>query len=477
MTASPGLRPVTTLEPLLVVLAILTLCGFVPLWLTAMSPVPPGSSSVWWLAIVVVVWSGLRISKLFGEGSGRLYSIVFWVFVYIFLGMAPLLQIRLGIDPDTTPDVFPGSRVMAFVVVFAGLASFEVGTWVARHRSPSQQRPARQISHRKSARFGTFSLLLVLGIVSLVGPAKYFAGRGVLDRAKELALGSSPVASVVFSAAAVFPLIAGHAQFRLWQNARRSGVETGFPMMGLALVLATLATVNIFTSSRITFGTNLLSLAVLAGALGTAIRVRAVIATLLAGLVLIFPFADLFRGGGRQQPSSGIRQLATSGDFDAFAQIANTVALVDAHGITWGRQALGVVLFWFPRSLWPSKPIDTGSLVAQFRGYGFDNLSAPLWAESYINLGILGVLLALGVLGYILQIGDERLGAALESGGIASVAGAVLPFYMIIILRGSLLQATGTAVAIGLALWLTSSKDAAVTDGGPRVRPGTGGPQ
>ena len=94
--------------------------------------------------------------------------------------------------------------------------------------------------------------------------------------------------------------------------------------------------------------------------------------------------------------------------------------------------------------------------MATFRGYNFENLSAPLWAEGYLNFGFVGVIAMMGILGYAIRRGDLALRQTLEIGGVALVLGAVLPFYMVIILRGSLLQAVDNVVVLAIAIWWIS---------------------
>jgi hypothetical protein len=102
-----------------------------------------------------------------------------------------------------------------------------------------------------------------------------------------------------------------------------------------------------------------------------------------------------------------------------------------------------VLFFWVPRSIGPDKPIDTGILLANFRGYSFTNLSSPLWAEFAINFGVVCTLLLMIGFGAGVVILDLRLPRAFAVGGTAAIIGAILPAYMIILLRGSLLQASG----------------------------------
>jgi hypothetical protein len=75
--------------------------------------------------------------------------------------------------------------------------------------------------------------------------------------------------------------------------------------------------------------------------------------------------------------------------------------VVSTRYITYGYQLLGVLLFFVPRSLWASKPIGSGYLIAHENDYYFDNLSMNFLGEGYINFGIIGVGLFAMLIGYI----------------------------------------------------------------------------
>ncbi|MDB5341039.1 MAG: hypothetical protein JWN70_6658, partial [Planctomycetaceae bacterium] len=155
----------------------------------------------------------------------------------------------------------------------------------------------------------------------------------------------------------------------------------------------------------------------------------------------LFPVADMFRNSLNPSAKSQ-NPLASmlSGDFDSFAQITNATEFVAVRGHTWGQQMLGVIFFWVPRSFWPGKAIDTGSMLADMKMYSFRNLSAPLWAEFFIDGGwilLVGGMLVLGVVLRQLDASGER---ALQVSGTPGLVGCILPFYMLLLLRGSLLQ-------------------------------------
>jgi hypothetical protein len=172
--------------------------------------------------------------------------------------------------------------------------------------------------------------------------------------------------------------------------------------------------------------------------------VRLSLSGIIVAFLFLFPILDAFRtvAGTADRPGF-FDEYAGNADYDAFWQVANTLSYISVEGITWGRQALGVLFFWVPRSVWPDKPVDTGILLANFKGYSFTNLSAPLWAEIAINLGVVCTLLIMVAIGAGMVKLDLRLPRAFVVGGTAAIIGAILPAYMIILLRGSLLQASG----------------------------------
>jgi hypothetical protein len=199
------------------------------------------------------------------------------------------------------------------------------------------------------------------------------------------------------------------------------------------------------------FGTVALSLAAAAGAYATPGRFRVVAIAAVVGMLVVFPVLDSFRVSTGQ----GVKQVdvvasLSTGDFDAFGQLMNTLDYVAAHGVTWGSQMLGVVTFWVPRSLWPSKPVDTGILLAEHKGYSFSNLSASMWTELFINGGWLLLVMGMFAIGYAARVADRRVELSLRVGHMPAPLPAILAFYVLIVLRGSLLQAVAAGTIVTL---------------------------
>ena len=79
--------------------------------------------------------------------------------------------------------------------------------------------------------------------------------------------------------------------------------------------------------------------------------------------------------------------------FDSYASFAY---ILKERFTTGGEQLLGSILFWFPRSLWADKPIESGRMIAETFDLGMDeftNIAINFFAEGYLNFGMAGVLL------------------------------------------------------------------------------------
>ncbi len=158
--------------------------------------------------------------------------------------------------------------------------------------------------------------------------------------------------------------------------------------------------------------------------------------------VVVFPYADLFRFGSPEvEIQSVTSKLAVSGDYDSFQQLMNTLEFVADKGITYGGQLLGVLFFWVPRSIWLDKPLTSGEVVAEHGGYLFTNIASPLWAEAYINAGLLGVvvgLFAYGALTSVLQRAYLERGLPYYSA--LNVLVPLLAAYQVFLVRGTLMS-------------------------------------
>ena len=146
--------------------------------------------------------------------------------------------------------------------------------------------------------------------------------------------------------------------------------------------------------------------------------------------------------------------LSRNGDFDSFAQFANGINLVNNDLFPYFQQILGPILFFVPRSIWDSKPRDTGLVIANQLGLSFQNLSAPWVLEAYSNARLIGLIVASIFIGFYLSKYDLGSLHNLRS----RLLGSILIGVLFIVLRGSLLQAVGRVIFSFLLVYYITNR-------------------
>jgi hypothetical protein len=129
--------------------------------------------------------------------------------------------------------------------------------------------------------------------------------------------------------------------------------------------------------------------------------------------------------------------------YDAWANIYTAIEMTARNGLSAGRQLAGALLFYVPSSWWPGKPLATGIEIGNFLmtyyTMWFNNLSAPLIAEGFLDFGYLGVVAyALGLAGLVQGI---EYGAAPGRSALSQAVAIYLGFFLVFLLRGSLMIA------------------------------------
>ena len=161
------------------------------------------------------------------------------------------------------------------------------------------------------------------------------------------------------------------------------------------------------------------------------------------GLLIVFPFLDNFRHFNGNISFFYSRDYFASGHFDAYFNLAETSNV----SLTYGWQAIGVLLFFIPRSLWASKPLNSGTYVANELSMSWENISMPYIAEGYLNFGYIGVVLFACISSYLFLILDEQVARKLSIGYL--FVGIV-----VFLLRGSLMSAFAYGIGIYFAFKL-----------------------
>jgi hypothetical protein len=421
-----------------------------------------GRSQGWVVTILIAVYGGVRLSVLWVSGMPRLFDFFLWLYTYVFIGIAATVQMRTDDIAETTPGMSAVLDLPTAYVVLAGLAAYEVfrlGWFWMRRQAPSKElRPAG---------VSPFRSLLLYG-VGFAFAAYYLYRLGwqivIADRytAADMAgqAWAEPSTRAIVNALAIYPLLVATGALAQVRQRGEPGIGrlawTSLVWLGVAGLLLVASPIS---SARYTFGTVAFAIACYFGATRTPGRARLAMGGMIFAMIFIFPIADAFRTSTVTfTRSSFFGEYAGNADYDSFWQIANAWSYAQTGFVEPFRQLLGSLLFWVPRVLWPDKPTDTGILLANYRGYDFSNLSAPIWAEFLVNGGVLLVVVGFAVLGPVLASLDRRMAPVHFTGGWWGLMGAILPVYMVILMRGSLLQATGALfVAIG-CLWFVRTR-------------------
>lgn len=437
-------------NPALATLAALALCAIAPILIEFGTPGEASGGSYVGPLLVAIV-SGCAFSVVLGSRSRRLFSMTFWLFVYVFLGIAPMIQLRLGQDTDTARNINHTLDWTTTAVVLVGCAAF-MCAWLVRTKDVSE---AKGLPELNSGRLNVLSIAAIAVFAyytSKIGFSNLFISRLNLDYLRNVVWSDRTTASLVTGGTQMGLLVAmvGHLHVR---KARKAVGERAARFLPFVVFVCLFVSVNPINSPRYVFGTVLLAVLASTGAFSTLGRFRFVALGSVFGMVYLFPIADMFRSSltPTSTKSQNPLEAMLSGDFDSWSQITNSVEYVASYGHTWGSQMLGVLFFWVPRSIWPDKPIDTGAMLADFKLYDFRNLSAPLWGELMVNGGWVALVVGMFLVGVLIRHLDRKTEMTLRTSSIPGVLGSIVPFYLILVLRGSLLQSMANLSVILVA--------------------------
>lgn len=135
----------------------------------------------------------------------------------------------------------------------------------------------------------------------------------------------------------------------------------------------------------------------------------------ILGLLIVFPFLNNFRYYSEgQEIEFGLDfDMFLEGHFDTYSSLMRVLSY---DVVTYGMQLLGSIFFWVPRSIWPSKPIGSGAMLAEEFHLSLDNISCCYLAEGYINGGFLGLLLFVVFIAFISAVMDKSYWKLIKKG-------------------------------------------------------------
>ncbi len=172
-----------------------------------------------------------------------------------------------------------------------------------------------------------------------------------------------------------------------------------------------------------------------------------------AALIIVFPLmtiithkknADidtLLYGAQESNYSEMITNVFTELHYDAFSNVAASISYFEHMNVTYGKQLLGSVLFFFPRNMWQGKPWGSGQEIGNYLTNNylmwFNNLSMPLVGEGWMNFGFFGVIIFAIALAYVVNLFSKWFNSGMFTKQLAAV---YFSFHLIFLLRGDLMN-------------------------------------
>ena len=387
--------------------------------------------------------------------------------VALLVCVSGLYQVLSGYFPIAGPvAALSDSIVPAAIVVSIWIVFYAIG-YALRHSMVDKRDGAMVRSLQRRITLPSLYFAMILGVVALA----YLASLGLLGAftraaaADRLQFDSSSVLFLINNTfVRAIPLIATAAAI-LMLRARQGLQRLSILPIFLVLVVGVVLTNNPFAAARYWF------VAVVMGFFAPWIRNRARTALLFLVLAMfgltVLPSLGAARRaetlsevGSYITTTSPVVYLMESGDVDSFGTMSMAVKWTEMRGPRWGMQTLGALLFWVPRSLWPDKPVGTGSMVAKDSGYVFTNYSVPIMTEPFVDFGWLGVPFYALAFGWLLAAVDRGYWSPTPSSTSYEPRGVrrmdvIYPFWLGLVLfmtRGDLLSSFAYTVGVSAGM-------------------------
>lgn len=373
------------------------------------------------LAFAITLYAAVRLWLLLMAGSNRPISLTFWLFVYVFFGVAALANLVSQQFPLFGQAYAESTQVAALLTIVVGLAGYEVGRLLARSR-----RVQDRWTNRLNLPTVRVARVTTIGLVGIVAVSYFTAKYGLATRFSSreaatetffgpgtpgvrlflrqdktfgllrLTLDATPILVALY-------LLLCDRQLRR-TRARAAGLVARSGLLRRALIVAVALGVlladNPVSSPRFRFLGAGIALLLALWPLVTPRRFRVFTAILVVGLLFVYPYAAVFRTQERVLQTAPLNtQFRTSPDFGMFQQELNAQVYVHDSGHTWGRQLAGVMFGWVPKKYWSGKPKSTGELVFPAAAQTLPT-SLSIWGWAFVDGGMPWVFIVLAAYGW-----------------------------------------------------------------------------
>lgn len=419
----------------------------------------------------IVLWSAFRLSYTALSGKRKLVLLFFYVFVYVFLGVQPTTSVWASMWPHSEMQFTDDLLSLTILLVILGIAGFEMGYWrlqdIAKQRDAvviEKQMPVYTPSSISLSYLWIGSIAATLLVLLAIGRFGSGIFLGFRDGNINAAEYQGPESSQAENMLVIFGLRGMSSALMfvslyLWKNRRL--VFNKKQISRLRLILIYLILFNVVVSNPLN-APRLWSGGVILTAMLISFTWRGPRSFLRwasfssIAFLLLFSGTDPRRIFGQQilrgeqitftntmkEVASSFKTLPGDLNFDSFQMIGYATRYADANGYAWGNQVLLPAFFWVPRSIWPTKPIGTPDIVAEYADFLHFNVSSPLWTEGYINFGTAGLILFLFLFGFFGRKCDNSLSQLQTRPPFKTIITCFFAANTFILLRGDLTSGT-----------------------------------
>lgn len=362
----------------------------------------------------------------------------FWVFVYIFFVVAPAIQEIEGVYPWL--DFYKESDIdFSYMLVLLGCLFFSIGAFSKFY--------VREYSYDFSSVKMRYFSILAPAVTTIAILA--YGGFGTLFMAREeisaMFDGDIAIVSILQSLirVPVFLISLYYMHLYFFNSEKIKTTKRNVFIIMVFLCVTTLLINNPISTPRFWVACVVLTY-LFVYLKARSVKINRYLSLSLVFLILyVFPISDVFRRStdvsifdyaASQDLKDG---LTYSANFDAFQQVINAVIYVDQNSYTFGHQMISALLFWIPRSIWSDKALSSGEMLAYSARYDYSNLSSPLWAEAFLDFGLVGVCCIFFIVGSISRNIDS------SKNSVIAVLAVFLASYNVYFLRGSLMSVIG----------------------------------
>lgn len=407
-----------------------------------------------YFAIANYLLASFSLASLCSSSKTESLSSSYWIFVYIFLVIAPVSQQISGYYP--WPSSYDDYYLLhSWVLVFLCNASYFLFNTFCRKKNEKSY--CYQFSDLKMNYFIAFSFAATFYSLNYIGGfSNLFLSRDDFSGIFGDDISSSMVIQSLFRIP--FFIISLYYLDRCFLEKSKSHHKK---ILFLFIFFATFTIVlnNPLSTPRFWIACIIVTyMLVISSHLKLNVN-SLYINSLVFLTIFVFPISDVFR---RSLDVSIIDYIYEnkisegfifSPNYDSFQQITNAIIFVDINGYSYGGRLLSALFFWVPRSVFEFKHNSSGEDLALFARYDYTNLSTPFWAEMYLDFGLIGAIFIFALIGSLVSKFDR---STFSNPNIIIFFVAAYGLYF---LRGTLLSVIGfLAVTLFLFLILKRSK-------------------